>query len=81
MTTETNQPTTDDAAIPGAGRHYELPPLGENPSSTADGTTPGSFALAPRIAVGRCSPRTQRMASLMFDFPQPLGPTTAVMPS
>jgi phosphomethylpyrimidine synthase len=52
MTTETNQPTTDDAAIPGAGRHYELPPLGESPSSTADGTTPGSFALAPRIAAG-----------------------------
>ena len=28
-----------------------------------------------------CSPNTQRMASTTFDFPQPLGPTTAVTPS
>ncbi len=40
-----------------------------------------SSILAPRMAVGRCSPSTQRMASLMFDLPQPLGPTMAVMPS
>ena len=25
-------------------------------------------------------PRTQRSASMMFDLPEPLGPTTAVMP-
>ena len=52
MTTETNQPTAESSPTPGASRHYELPPLGENPSSSADGTTPGSFALSPRIAAG-----------------------------
>src|SRR6184192_750151 len=30
-------------------RSYTLPPLGENPSTTRDGTTPGSFANPPRI--------------------------------
>ena len=33
-------------------RHYELPPTGQDPSSTSAGTTPGSFALPPRIASG-----------------------------
>jgi phosphomethylpyrimidine synthase len=33
-------------------RAYTLPPLGANPSSTAAGTTPGSFAVTPRIAPG-----------------------------
>ena len=27
-----------------------------------------------------CSPKTQRIASTMFVFPHPLGPTTVVMP-
>src|SRR6185437_2631826 len=27
-----------------------------------------------------CSPKTQRIASTRFDLPEPLGPTTAVMP-
>jgi phosphomethylpyrimidine synthase len=31
---------------------YSLPPLGANPSSAAQGTTPGSFAKSPRIAPG-----------------------------
>ena len=52
MSTETNQPTADATPVPGLGRHYELPPLGHNPSSDAAGTSPGSFALAPRIAPG-----------------------------
>jgi phosphomethylpyrimidine synthase len=30
-------------------RPFELPPLGENPSSTRQGTNPGSFARAPRV--------------------------------
>jgi len=30
-------------------RRWELPPLGQNPSSSAEGTTPGSFALGPQI--------------------------------
>src|SRR3990172_10797977 len=30
-------------------RPYELPPLGGNPSSSAAGTNPGSFAAAPRV--------------------------------
>src|SRR5262249_3316644 len=34
----------------------------------------------PRKRVGACSPRIQRMASTTFDLPQPLGPTTAVIP-
>ena len=40
-----------------------------------------SSIFAPRMAVGRCSPNTQRMASLMLDFPHPFGPTMAVIPS
>ena len=34
----------------------------------------------PRSIEGRCSPSTQARLSEMFDFPQPFGPTTAVMP-
>ena len=34
----------------------------------------------PRSARADCSPRTHWIASAMFDFPQPFGPTTAVMP-
>ncbi|WP_437230611.1 phosphomethylpyrimidine synthase ThiC [Planctomicrobium sp. SH661] len=32
--------------------NYELPELGQNPSSTAAGTSPGSFAKKPQIAPG-----------------------------
>ena len=35
----------------------------------------------PRKALADCSPRHQRIASRMFDLPQPFGPTTEVMPS
>ena len=34
-------------------RTYSLPPLGKNPSSQAQGTSPGSFSLLPKIASGR----------------------------
>jgi phosphomethylpyrimidine synthase len=34
-------------------RTYSLPPLGKNPSSQAQGTSPGSFSLLPKIANGR----------------------------
>lgn len=50
-------------------RTYQLPPLGQNPSSTNQGTTPGSFALAPKIRPGRdgaltfASPDTPGMPS------------------
>jgi len=37
---------------------YRLPPLGLNPSSSAQGTTPGSFALKPQIAPGRAGALT-----------------------
>jgi phosphomethylpyrimidine synthase len=40
-----------DQATPLATRPYTLPPLGHNPSCTAAGTTPGSFASPP--AIGR----------------------------
>lgn len=36
----------------GSDKSYELPPLGNNPSTGRQGTTPGSFANAPRIAPG-----------------------------
>ncbi len=39
-----------------------------------------SCILPPRRAFALCSPRTQRIASAMFDFPHPVGPTTAVTP-
>ena len=35
----------------------------------------------PRSRRGDCSPITHRTASTTFDLPQPLGPTTAVIPS
>src|SRR5215472_12165150 len=34
----------------------------------------------PRSALADCSPKTQRIASEMFDLPQPFGPTIAVTP-
>src|SRR5689334_18322243 len=34
----------------------------------------------PRRALADCSPSTQRIASEILDFPQPLGPTIAVTP-
>ena len=34
-------------------RSFQLPPLGLNPSTTAQGTTPGSFALKPALKPGR----------------------------
>src|SRR5271169_3967738 len=39
-----------------------------------------SSMRAPRRDFADCSPRTQLMASLRFDFPHPLGPTTAAIP-
>ena len=39
-------------------RSYQLPPLGLNPSSTAQGTTPGSFALQPKLLPGRAGALT-----------------------
>ena len=39
-----------------------------------------SSIFAPRSAVGRCSPSTQRMASETLLLPQPLGPTMAISP-
>ncbi|MCA9075542.1 MAG: phosphomethylpyrimidine synthase ThiC, partial [Planctomycetaceae bacterium] len=50
-----------------AASTYTLPPLGQNPSTTAAGTTPGSFARPPVIAPGAdgaytfASPDTQGM--------------------
>src|ERR1700722_4095410 len=40
-----------------------------------------SSMRAPRRLLADCSPRTQLIASLRFDFPHPLGPTTAAIPS
>ncbi len=39
-------------------RGYRLPSLGSNPSTTAQGTTPGSFALPPVIRPGQPGART-----------------------
>ena len=35
---------------------------------------------APRIAPGLCSPSAQSTASVMFDLPEPLGPTITLTP-
>src|SRR5205823_10405764 len=40
-----------------------------------------SSMRTPRKLLADCSPRTQEMASEIFDFPHPLGPTTAAIPS
>ena len=47
----------------GAGRSWELPPRGHNPSSRAQGTSPGSFALSPEVggALTFSSPDTPGM--------------------
>src|SRR5690349_3836407 len=39
-----------------------------------------SFISPPRRDFARCSPSTHEIASETFDLPQPLGPTTAVIP-
>ena len=39
-----------------------------------------SSIFEPRMFLVDISPRTQRTASVIFDFPLPLGPTTTVMP-
>ena len=39
-----------------------------------------SSIFAPRSDREDCSPSTQRIASEIFDFPEPFGPTIAVMP-
>ncbi len=40
-----------------------------------------SCMFLPRRVFALCSPRVQRIASAMFDLPQPLGPMIAVTPS
>src|SRR3954451_23903311 len=39
-----------------------------------------SSILPPRRLLAPCSPSTQAIASTTLDLPEPLGPTTAVMP-
>src|ERR1700690_187001 len=39
-----------------------------------------SSVFLPRNNIYDCSPNTQRNESAMFDLPEPLGPTIAVMP-
>src|SRR5436309_15132911 len=39
-----------------------------------------SSILPPRRLLAPCSPMTQASASTTLDLPEPLGPTTAVMP-
>src|SRR5262245_60031895 len=52
-------------------------PSGARPAVPAKMT---SSILPPRRALALCSPSTQAMASTTFDLPEPLGPTTQVMP-
>jgi hypothetical protein len=52
-------------------------PSGGRPAVPAKMT---SSILPPRRLLAPCSPRTQAMASTTFDLPEPLGPTTAVIP-
>src|SRR5687767_3211536 len=41
--------TTNPANLTTPDRSYALPPLGDNPSTDREGTTPGSFALRGRV--------------------------------
>src|SRR6186997_2486111 len=52
-------------------------PSGARPEVPAKMT---SSILPPRSALAPCSPRTHAMASTTLDLPEPLGPTTQVMP-
>src|ERR1044072_2734778 len=52
-------------------------PSGARPDVPAKMT---SSILPPRSALAPCSPRTQAMASTTLDLPDPLGPTTQVIP-
>ncbi len=52
-------------------------PSGARPAVPAKIT---SSILPPRSALAPCSPSTQAMASTTLDLPEPLGPTTQVMP-
>src|SRR6476620_6659488 len=52
-------------------------PSGGRPEVPAKMT---SSILPPRSDFAPCSPMTQARASTTFDLPEPLGPTTAVMP-
>src|SRR5262249_39951033 len=40
-----------------------------------------SSTRTPRRLLADCSPSTQELESAILDFPQPLGPTTAAIPS
>ncbi|MFP6769699.1 MAG: hypothetical protein VB859_16100, partial [Planctomycetaceae bacterium] len=50
MTSLQNHPSPGQD--PWSDRHYELPPIGNSPSSTEAGTTPGSFAQPPQLSPG-----------------------------
>src|SRR5579859_1914679 len=52
-------------------------PSGARPAVPAKMT---SSILPPRSALAPCSPRTHAIASTTFDLPEPLGPTTQVIP-
>src|SRR3954463_1448809 len=52
-------------------------PSGARPDVPAKMT---SSILPPRSALAPCSPSTQLIASTTLDLPEPLGPTTHVMP-
>src|SRR6266498_1680974 len=52
-------------------------PSGARPAVPAKMT---SSILPPRRALAPCSPSTQAMASTTLDLPEPLGPTTQVIP-
>ncbi len=52
--------------------------IGAGPRVSEPAKMTSSIAL-PRRCLALCSPMHQRMASTMFDLPQPLGPTTPVI--
>src|SRR3954447_21553385 len=52
-------------------------PSGGRPEGAAEMT---SSIFPPRSDFAPCSPMTQARASTTLDLPEPLGPTTAVMP-
>jgi len=48
-----NDPAASTGALSEAAHAWTLPPVGSNPGTLANATTPGSFANQPRIAPGR----------------------------
>ena len=64
--TDAATPQAQDLHAGDARYQFDLPPMGLNPSTTAQGTTPGSFANKPKIRRGRAGARLWDAHWLLF---------------